>query len=222
MKYIRKNSNWNKSALIASCQQLLNTFINQRVNIGEFGVYRAETIELMYHILNFGGLKPFVIGWDSFEGLPEETPNIDKFYVFQKGAFADSKQPQDTEHIKFIKTWFENLKIEQIQHFNIDKFALIHMDADLHKSTIEAYDFLLKNNLIGKGTIICYDEFKSASHLNCGEALAHNQISEKYKIEFEEFYRNEYRDQNDNTLLWQNAFIIKSIGSKSDIGLMNE
>ena len=61
-----------------------------------------------------------------------------------------------------VNTLINNLKkyldptitIDDISTYKINKFDVVHMDCDLHISTIDAYKFLLDNQLIDENTII--------------------------------------------------------------------
>ena len=216
--------NWNKDSLIASLRLANN--IKQsgnQMNIIEFGVYTGDSIRLTTEVLRQFNRPNFILGIDSFEGLPEETEGVDKFEHYKKGGFGDvfTKNRGYADAV-LLKKWFSDLVIEDVTQHNVNNFDIVHMDCDLYVSTIDAFEFLLQNNLIAPGCIVTYDEFKSTKELYAGgECLAHREITNKYKIEFEEFFRNQYYDALNSVEFWQNAFLIKSIGNVADEGLIN-
>jgi hypothetical protein len=220
-KIIVKESNWNKTGLVNAielCHSMKDK--NEPINIIEFGVYTGDSCRLMSEMLK--NRPKFILGVDSFQGLPEESEGIDRFEHYKKGGFGDvfTKTCAYGDAV-LLKRWFKDLTMKDIEPYNIKKFDIVHMDCDLHVSTIDAYQFLLANNLIGINTIIVYDEFKSTKNLYAGgECLAHKETAEKYNIHFEEFFRNMYWDELNQLEFWQNNFIIHSIGQKSEIGLI--
>lgn len=221
---IKSNSSWNRDTIYEGIK-LLQENNKKRVNIIEFGVFKNETVELMSKLLTKKNIDYNIYGIDSFEGLPEEKENTKLFWLFKKGEFKNTNQPRDTDHTKYIKCWFNELTINQLieKGFNKEtKFDLVHIDSDLYVSCIDAWKFLLEYDLVGPGSIIIYDEFRSTpSLLEGGESKAHIEICDKYKIEFQEVFRNEYRYDVDGSLHWQNVFVIKSINNGiSDIGLI--
>jgi hypothetical protein len=59
----------------------------------------------------------------------------------------------------------------------------VDIDVDLYSSTITVLDFMFRNNLIGKGTLLFYDDWggsKGFETLSSGESRAHKEMLEKY------------------------------------------
>ena len=189
-----KNGSWSKEALekaVTYCDSIKPK--NEQINVIEFGLYQGESIRMVESMFKNYQRPRFLLGVDSFRGLPEENEGLDLFVLFQKGMFSSHNDCSSFGEAKVINKWFSELNIEDVSKYKIKYFDIVHIDCDLYISTIQAYEFLLSNNLIGPNTIISYDEFKSTPDLDSGgESLAHKEICNKYKIEFEEFFRNQY------------------------------
>lgn len=124
----------------------------------EFGVAGGNSI--MYASKMNQNKKSRFIGFDSFEGLPENWRKNHK-----KGAFStNGKIPETTDsRIKFVKGWFEDTLDVQISNIvkiiseNPDSQLFINMDADIFSATL--YVLIKLENIITKDVIIRFDEF---------------------------------------------------------------
>jgi hypothetical protein len=222
-KVLIQNMFWCKTAL-ATALDYCNSIKpkNEQINVIEFGVYTGDSIRMTDEILKQYQRPRFLLGIDSFQGLPEEKEGIDRFEHYKKGGFGDVfTKTCAFGDATILKKWFSDLELNDVSKYGINHFDIVHMDCDLYISTIQAYEFLLSNNLIGPNTLVVYDEFKSTKRLYAGgECLAHQEITNKYKVEFEEFFRNQYYDELNDLEFWQNSFLIKNVGNKADEGLI--
>jgi len=217
-------SNWNKRHVMEGIHKAVQNdeFIKnaRQMDAYEWGVYKGESTQLIDNTF-YGYQFPIrkIFGIDSFEGLPEEDLNVERFYLFNKGMFSDvDKIFPLRPNGHYIKAWFKDLTKDDVQKYGMQKACFVHIDGDLYISCIDALTFMLENNLIVPGTVIAYDEFKSTETLKSGgESRATFELCDKYKIEMEEFFRNIYFDRLE---CWQNAFIVKSIGEKSSCQLL--
>lgn len=124
----------------------------------EFGVAGGNSIT--YAAKTNQNQKSRFIGFDSFEGLPENWRNSHK-----KGAFStDGKIPETTDtRIKFVKGWFEDTLDKEISNIikiieqNPNSQLFINMDADIFSATL--YVLIKLEKFITKGVIIRFDEF---------------------------------------------------------------
>ena len=224
MSVLIKKSCWSKEHVVEGikyCVQNEEFKRNARsMTAYEFGVYRGEATQLIDNTF-YAYQFPIgnIIGIDSFEGLPDEKENIERFYLFNKGMFSDvgSHLYPLRPNGKYVKAWFNQLTADDVSKHNMRSAAFVHIDGDLYISAIDAFNFLFTHNLIVPGTVIAFDEFKSTSKLSSGgESLAWFETCEKYKVEAEEIFRNIYYDRIE---CWQNVFVVKSIGEKVDFGL---
>jgi O-methyltransferase len=124
----------------------------------EFGVYKGNTFRLWCQ-MNRDSQSRF-IGFDSFEGLPEDwTKN------WTKGTFnAGGAAPQiGDERATFIKGWFQNTLPGFLKDFRPRSRLVIHNDADLYSSTL--FTLATLNELLVPGTVIILDDFSVATHV---------------------------------------------------------
>jgi len=142
---------------------------------------------------DFSEYKPKFIGVDSFKGIPE---NDESDFYFAQGDFSASKESVSQRCLD------EGLTINQFQltegfysELSEDLFknkaSIIHIDADIYQSAIEA--LRLSKSLIQQGTVILFDDYNcfSASNDN-GERRAVIEFSKETGISFEPWfaYRN--------------------------------
>ena len=131
-----------------------------RKTVLEFGVQNGETITALRNSFD----SSFeVIGFDSFEGLPEDGP---KKSGWPKGAFSTGGNIPVVSGVKFYKGWFKDTLP---QYLNDDggkckDIALLHIDCDLYSSTTDVLNFL--NNNIVAGTFIVFDEWHYGGNRN--------------------------------------------------------
>lgn len=152
-------------------------------------------------------------GFDSWKGLPAETPGLFCPDVWREGAFKASEELQLQEdqviphvmstlkkysnNVELISGFFKDSLTDFLIKIKIFKPALfIDIDTDLHISCYQALDFMARNDLLIKGTIIRYDDWgdfthslwKGAKEYTIGESLAHKEICEKYNLVFEDIF----------------------------------
>lgn len=115
--------------------------------------------------------------YDSFEGLPEITSEVDLFNpevseqkVWFKGAMA---MPDDTvERIgRDMQIFMQPSQFEIIKGFFSDTLpkalpeepvALVHIDCDLYQSTMEVLEALQENKLLQDGAILMFDDYNTS------------------------------------------------------------
>jgi hypothetical protein len=145
--------------------------------------------------------------FDSFEGLPEETKEPIAQDCWIKGAFNACEKfnvktvdecVQKTEKlIKENANWNETdlvlipgfyediLTDDIVSKYNMKPAMFGDLDADIYSSTYIALDFMCRNNLIQRGTILAYDDWGGTpgwKTYSDGESRAHNEICSKYKL----------------------------------------
>lgn len=115
----------------------------------EFGVYRGTSINYIAARRNWQ-----VIGFDSFEGLPEDWRD-----GYPKGTFLTSGPPAVAPNVTLQVGWFN----QTLPHFresldNPDQpIAYLHIDSDLYSSAATIFDVMGQN--IVPGTVIVFDEY---------------------------------------------------------------
>lgn len=110
---------------------------NSKLLYLEFGVHEGYSIKYFSNILKNQNSK--LVGFDSFEGLPETWRNFINVYPAKYFDVQGVIPEVNDTRISFVKGWFN----KTLSHFleneeNIDGFEalLIHLDADIYSSTL--------------------------------------------------------------------------------------
>ena len=152
--------------------------IIQNYNLGdynilymEFGV--AQALSFKWWINRIENSKAKFVGFDTFEGLPEDWGGF-----YKKGDMSGNIPDFNDPRTSFVKGIFQDTLhdfIENNKHDIVSRKKVIHLDADLFSATIFTLSQLYP--YLNKGDIILFDEFNVANH----EYFA-------YKIFTEAFY----------------------------------
>jgi len=126
----------------------------------EFGVWQGESLALMTEELTVPGAR--FVGFDSFEGLPEDwTLTAQQGHFDTGGALPDIDDPRVT----FEAGWFED---------TVPGFALpphgqlfVNVDSDLYSSAKTVLDAMAGH--LSVGDLLYFDEFQD--RLNEGRAF---------------------------------------------------
>jgi O-methyltransferase len=118
----------------------------------EFGVFQGES--LRWWLAHNRHPESRFVGFDSFEGLPEDWRD-----GREKGAFAVGGKPPeiDDSRCSFEVGWFNNTVMTFVQKQSFDKRLVLHLDADLYSSTLLVL-FALADKLRANDILI-FDEF---------------------------------------------------------------
>lgn len=182
---------------IKQLHQAINLHKDKPIVYYEFGVYEGNTALAFkrYCIANKIWLEQMNL-FDSFRGLPDEHPGVSLYRGFQEGEFKPTKSIEDIVkriredddiNMNMVPGFFEDsLKDSIVEELGLKPASIIGLDADLYISTIQALDFMLRNNLYHKGTILAYDEWNSVP--GGGEELAHAQKCIQYGIECKQVF----------------------------------
>ena len=137
---------------------------HQAVNDGtilEFGVYSGRSINQIAVLNN----KKRIVGFDSFEGLPEDWRA-----GFERGAFnVDGIVPKVEHNVELVKGWFSETLPNWMMNNN-DLLSSIHVACDLYSSTQTIFQNI--NNRIKPGVVIVFDEYFNYPGWKEGEFLA--------------------------------------------------
>ena len=117
----------------------------------EFGTWQGDSLRLFDLALN-KKIKKKMIGIDSFEGLPESST------IWEKGLFSNTSlelvskelknQIKYFSEVELIKGWFNDPLVAKKLYEKVQDIAIVHFDADLGSSTLEALNVIepyLKN-----------------------------------------------------------------------------
>jgi hypothetical protein len=138
--------------------------------------------------------------FDSFEGLPEATSDVDRSNPHVsagiwgsgkcRGLTAEELHQQiggivDPSHIRIEKGWFAET-MKKVEGGN--RFAFIHVDGDLYQSAIDCLAPMFAGKLLSPGAIIVFDDWNCGRADNkMGERRAWRELTERHNAEFEDF-----------------------------------
>lgn len=114
--------------------------------LAEFGVWKGQSLAV---IAQAGGGSP-VVGFDSFEGLPEDWGA-----VLPKEFFRVAGLPPVASNVRLVKGWFRDT-LPGFLAEDRRPFRFIHLDADLYSSTRDVLE-AARGRLV-PGTVIIFDE----------------------------------------------------------------
>jgi O-methyltransferase len=124
----------------------------------EFGVYTGHSIRF-WSEMNRDPQSRF-IGFDSFEGLPEDWTKKLPRGTFDVGGAV----PQiDDERVSFVKGWFQNTLPGFLNGFTPRSRLVVHNDSDLYSSTL--FTLANLNMLLVPGTVVIFDDFWMPTHV---------------------------------------------------------
>src|SRR5262245_1114518 len=139
----------------------------------EFGV--ASGHSLSWWVENNKHPSSQFVGFDSFQGLPED------FGLLPKGAFSTaSRLPQiNDQRCRFVAGFFQETLYDFLKAFSFGRRAVLHLDADLYSSTIFVLSALATK--LKKGDILIFDEFGVPLH----EFRAFLDFSTSFPVSYE-------------------------------------
>ncbi len=121
-----------------------------------------------------------VIGFDSFEGLPEPW-KFNNMEVYQKGDMKFDPPPRQP-NVVYVKGWFEDTIPEWKKTYEAN-VGFLHIDSDLYSSCKTVLTEL--NDQIVPDTIILFDEHFNYPYWKEGEWKAMNEWIAEYDRELE-------------------------------------
>jgi hypothetical protein len=121
-------------------------------DVVEFGTWQGQGLSLIDK--SFGKkTNRFLIGIDSFEGLPETST------IWIKGAFSNTSFRSVENYLdstirncngySLIQGWFNDPKVRSSLYNQCSKVAIVHLDADLASSTTDALG-IIENYLVDR------------------------------------------------------------------------
>jgi hypothetical protein len=200
--------------------------------IYQFGVWDGFSLQVLFNFYN--RIKPndelLFLGFDVFTGMPAETVEPDK-QIDEVGSFnllkeynvdnvEDAVTLLNEDLSKFLVPkhqlgLYQGLVEDTLDKFDVNtlpKALYVDMDLDIYSPTLYTLDFLFKNNIVGNGTIIGYDDwgqnYPQVPTYSSGESRAHKEIMEKYNVECEQLLITPENQQV--------AFKIISIGENNE------
>ena len=120
----------------------------------EFGVFQGRTMRYWASKVAFPGAR--FVGFDSFQGLPEDwQPDA------QRGSFAVGKPPEiDDPRVSFEVGWFD----DTLPNWTVPDHdqLVVNIDCDLYSSTRTVLDWLRTRR--APGTLVYFDDLFNRDH----------------------------------------------------------
>lgn len=160
----------------------------------EFGVYSGYSLAIIAEHMP-------VIGFDSFEGLPEDWRE-----GFPKGAFdltGEAALGMDLlppAHAMIVPGWFA----DTAPTFPFPPLGLVHIDCDLYSSTVTALEAVTP--YVDANTILVFDEYHSYPGAEDHEERAFIEWVVKHDVTVEQIARGQSEHAQEA------AFIIHDMG----------
>lgn len=160
----------------ATLRSVLHTYEPQGWAV-EFGVYSGYSLGIIAQHMP-------VIGFDSFEGLPEDWRE-----GFPKGTFGPQSVCEGVDLVPKLTPPYGAMLVpglfdDTVPGFPFPRLGLVHIDCDLYSSTVTALEGITE--FVHDGTIIVFDEFHSYPGAREHEEKAFREWLLRYGIEAEQ------------------------------------
>ena len=143
----------------------------------EFGVYMGQSLRLFNH----SDPSRKLVGFDSFDGLPEDWRT-----GFSKGTFATTERI-DLPGIELVEGLFENTVKDYFRNYT-GEVGLFHVDCDLYSSSKTVLDGI--QHLLKPGVVVLFDEFRNYPDSEKHQYRAWQEAVTQYSISAEEIARS--------------------------------
>lgn len=150
----------------------------------EFGVHKGDTVRWWAeHVAAATYSDDRFIGFDSFEGLPEDWGDLPAGTFSTNGRVPIIPDPR----VSFVKGWFsKSLRAFVAQEASaspgiLDRRVVVHLDADLYSSTLCALMAIAP--FLKPGDILLFDEF--GDYMDEFRAL--NDAADAYNLRYTAF-----------------------------------
>ena len=194
-----------KTANVAVLEAIDRSFAHARANAItgdylEFGVFKGASLLHAQRLADTLGLKPMrFIGFDSFEGLPEETEQ--RREIFYKGQYSCGEQQvrawlaengADWQRLILVPGFYDDtLNAEHKRGLQLTKCAVAMLDCDIYSSTKLALAWI--DDLVGPGSIVILDDWDAygddTNSWEDGQRRAMTEHETKSKWVFEKLFR---------------------------------
>lgn len=130
----------------------------------EFGVYEGSSYMWQVKQMCERYLTSTLIGFDSWAGLPRETPEVwvperhkPGRYTAAKAIVLGKLDGMDTKRFTFVDGFFSRSLTRKVQK-SIHNVIFINIDVDLYRSTMALLNFV--RPLLQPGTILYWDDWR--------------------------------------------------------------
>lgn len=191
---------------------IMNAFHKAHINFPEggtcleFGVWSGGSFMRQVSAIVDQYPKSSIVGFDSWQGLPEETEGVWKpdrhaagNYSCEKKIVLESLTSHnllEDERIRLVDGFFEDSLTTELQN-EITNLIFVNVDVDIHKSCVEVLEFI--RPMLRPGIIIYFDDWKDPSDVydgKWGEHLAWEEYIIKYpEIKYKILEVNEFNQR---------------------------
>ncbi len=180
----------------AFAKAFLTTYIGHTSgDVFEFGTYKGYTARILAELIrDFNLQETYLRLFDSFEGLPEITSQVDKTSpevavdkVWYRGQMALETGIEHSirhhlskiipeQRVVITKGFFENVLPGKLRGL---KARIVHIDCDLFSSSVTVLENLLQQDVIQDGTILLFDDY------SCSRASPYHGQRRALEVAFE-------------------------------------
>lgn len=208
-------------------------------DVYQFGVARGWSLGRLVDIFDVhtkGEPDTPVWGFDTFTGMPEETPGHPTISIWSKGHFSPGGPAANASlgralggRVEWVIGDYEQTLVPSLRTTRgMEKARYVDIDCDLYRSAHRALHWLFASGLVGTGTVIGYDDFwdlpcsargptnASARHpLESGEGRAHAEMTKRFGVHFR-CICGPCQSMSTETLRlqtsWRTYFVVESVG----------
>ena len=184
---------------VEECKEVMRTYLQGNSVLFEGGTYQGKTLNNIIKLAEEIN-RPFseVYSCDSFEGLPDEDPNVPANSAeWHKGSFnlaedfnlkgVDEcmqfvRNKVERKDIKLIPGWFEQTLTPELGKKIENQVGYFHLDCDVYSSSKTLFDFAFQNNIMMQGCIVRMDDWHRNFEYFMGQPLAWNIATQKYGV----------------------------------------
>ena len=127
----------------------------------ELGVFKGHTTKIMAEYFDFGEVKKSWYLYDTFEGIPEDQLDSDRWRVANEQTYKNtySYEAVREEFVQYPNINVIKGRVPEILENNCPKqIAFMHVDLNNTKAEIAALDFLFDTHMV-PGGVVLFDDF---------------------------------------------------------------
>ncbi len=136
--------------------QFTKSVINIEGDIAELGVYRGGSAKVLAKVIEKLNPTKNLLLFDTFEGFPSPDEKQD---LFKKRDLSDTSYDEVKKYLSNFKnvTIYKGLFSDTFPNVTSEKFAFVHIDADLYSSVYECCEYFYPKMV--QGGIMLFDDY---------------------------------------------------------------
>lgn len=166
-------------------------------DIAEFGCMTGRTANVLAAAMASFHCKQKLHLFDSFEGLPKATSEVDsKSHHVKDGVWGPGTCKGITpaalrakctsylanDQVAIYEGWFSKTVVN-IPSGTI--FGLLHIDCDMYQSTMDVLGFVFQRRMVAEGAVVFFDDWNcNRADNELGERKAWREICAKYGVQW--------------------------------------